>query len=43
MLAGRIVAYRTENGPFEAIEDIMDVSGIGESIFAQIRDLITVQ
>jgi competence protein ComEA len=43
VLAGRIVTYRTENGPFEAIEDVMDVSGIGEGYYAQIRDLITVQ
>src|SRR5690625_352428 len=28
-LAGRIVAYREEWGPFDAIEDIMEVSGIG--------------
>ncbi|MHB1317442.1 MAG: helix-hairpin-helix domain-containing protein [Anaerolineae bacterium] len=43
VLAGRIVAYRTENGPFQAIEGVMDVRGIGESYYAQIRDLITVQ
>lgn len=29
-LARRIVAYRTDNGPFERIEEIMEVSGIGE-------------
>lgn len=43
VLAERIVSYRTENGPFAAIEDIMDVSGIGEGYFAQIRELITVE
>lgn len=43
VLAGRIVTYRTANGPFEAIEDLMDVSGIGEGYYAQLRDLITVQ
>ncbi|MFO7698026.1 MAG: ComEA family DNA-binding protein [Anaerolineae bacterium] len=43
VLAGRIVTYRIENGPFKAIEDVMDVSGIGEGYYAQIRDLITVQ
>lgn len=43
VLAGRIVAYRTENGPFEATEDLMDVSGIGEGYYAQLCDLITVQ
>ncbi len=40
-LAGRIVEYRDENGPFAAAEDIMRVSGIGESTFAKLRDLIT--
>ena len=43
VLAERIVAYRTDHGPFGAIEDIMDVSGIGEGCFAQIRELITVE
>jgi competence protein ComEA len=42
-LAERIVVYRTEHGPFGAIEDIMDVSGIGESIFGQISAQITVE
>ncbi|NOH03454.1 MAG: ComEA family DNA-binding protein [Chloroflexi bacterium] len=41
-IAQRIIDYRTENGPFETIEDIMDVSGIGPSTFDQIKDLITV-
>ncbi len=41
-LAQRIIDYRTENGPFTAIEDIMDVSGIGPATFDKIKDLITV-
>ena len=41
-LAQRIVDYRTEHGPFAAVEDVMQVSGIGPSIFAAIKDLITV-
>lgn len=41
-LAQRIVAYRQEHGPFRTIEDIKNVSGIGEGRFAQIKDLITV-
>lgn len=40
--AADIIAYRNANGPFTAIEDIMDVSGIGEGIFDDIKDLITV-
>ncbi len=42
VLAQRIVEYRTANGPFESIEDVKKVSGIGEAKFEQIKDLITV-
>lgn len=37
-----IINYRESNGPFATIEDITKVSGIGESIFAQIKENITV-
>lgn len=40
--AEKIVAYREENGEFAAVEDIMNVSGIGEAKFESIKDLITV-
>ena len=40
--AQAIVAYREEHGPFAAIEDVMEVSGIGEGIFAQIAPYLTV-
>jgi competence protein ComEA len=40
--AQKIIDYRTVNGPFGAIEDIMNVSGIGPSTFEGIKDLITV-
>lgn len=40
--AQKIIDYRTQNGFFEAIEDIMNVSGIGESTFDNIKDLITI-
>lgn len=39
-LAQRILDYRQASGPFERIEDVMEVSGIGPGIFEQIRDLI---
>ena len=29
-IAERIIQYRTENGPFEAIQDLLNVKGIGE-------------
>lgn len=41
-LAERIIAYRTAHGPFATIEDIMQVSGIKEAVFAKIKDSITV-
>jgi len=41
-IAQRILDYRDENGPFETIEDIMNVSGVGPSTFDQIKDLITI-
>lgn len=41
-LADRIIAYRDQNGKFEVIEDLMNVSGIGEGKFSAIKDLICV-
>jgi len=41
-LAQRIVDYRNSHGPFRAIADVMQVSGIGPAIFQQIKDLITI-
>lgn len=41
-LAERIIAYRTENGSFSSVEDILNVSGIGDKKLEQIRDYITV-
>lgn len=41
-IAQRIIDYREENGPFQVIDDIMNVSGVGPSTFDQIKDLITV-
>jgi competence protein ComEA len=42
-LAGRIVNHRDENGPFQSIEAIQDVSGIGPALYERIKDLITVE
>ena len=41
-LAQRIVEYRSYNGPFSKIEDLMLVSGIGEAKFRELRTQITV-
>lgn len=42
-LAQRIVDYRERNGGFKSPEQIMEVSGIGEKRYEQIKDLITVR
>lgn len=42
VLAERIVAYRRQNGPFRAVEEITNVEGIGEKKAEAILDLITV-
>ncbi len=38
--AERIVAYREANGPFNAVEDLMNVKGIGERILSKNKDRI---
>jgi competence protein ComEA len=42
VLAQRIVDYRAENGPFVAIEELLDVPGIGEAKLASLRDVVLV-
>jgi competence protein ComEA len=42
VLADRIVMWRTANGPFRSIEELGEVSGIGDSIMAQLRPLVRV-
>jgi competence protein ComEA len=41
--AQRIIDYRTQNGPFKKIDDLKKVRGIGDSLFNQVKDLITIQ
>ncbi len=41
-LAQRIIDYREQNGPFMLIEDIQNVSGIGEKRFEQLKSQISV-
>lgn len=41
-VAQRIINFRKENGKFKKIEEIMKVQGIGEKVFKQIKDRITV-
>lgn len=40
VLAARIVEFRESNGPFSAIEDLLDVGGIGEAKLEAMRDAI---
>ena len=40
--AQAILEYREKNGNFTKIEDIMKVSGIGNSVYEKIKDSITV-
>ncbi len=40
--ADSIIKYREEQGNFQSIEDIMQVSGIKEGLFEKIKDFITV-
>ncbi|MCB9423200.1 MAG: helix-hairpin-helix domain-containing protein [Ardenticatenaceae bacterium] len=40
--AQKILNYRDENGRFNTIEELMNVSGIGEAKFDGVKDLITV-
>ena len=39
--ANDIIKYREENGPYETIEDLKKVPGIGDNLFAQIKEDIT--
>lgn len=41
-IATKIINYRKENGKFVNIEDIKKVSGIGDSKYLQIKDLIKI-
>jgi competence protein ComEA len=41
-MAARIIAWREANGRFSSVEDLMNVTGIGEKTFADLKDLVTV-
>jgi competence protein ComEA len=42
VIAARIVTYREQNGGFRAVEELLEVSGIGEVTFAQMQPMVTV-
>ncbi len=41
-LSARIIAYRESHGGFDSIEELKNVSGIGDKRFANIRDRVSV-
>ncbi len=41
--AAAIIAYRTENGPFQSVTALDNVAGIGPAKLAQLRDLVSVE
>lgn len=42
VLAQRILDYRTEQGSFSAVEELLNVKGIGEKRFEEILEFITI-
>ncbi|GAB3111055.1 hypothetical protein GCM10027160_11920 [Streptomyces calidiresistens] len=42
VLAGNIVAHRERHGPFVSVEQLLDVSGIGQRRLEDIRDLVVI-
>jgi competence protein ComEA len=40
-MAKRIIDWRTKNGRFTAVEDLMSVTGVGQKTFDQLKDLVT--
>ncbi len=41
-IARRIVEFRDKNGPYQRVEDLMKVQGIGEKNFQKLRPYLTV-
>ena len=41
-LAGRILDWRTANGRFAAVTDLMKVTGVGQKLFDGLKDRVTV-
>jgi competence protein ComEA len=42
VLAAAILQYREEHGPFTSVDQLVDVSGIGEVTLEELRDLVTI-
>jgi competence protein ComEA len=42
VLAQRIIDWRNKHGPFSSVDELTDVSGIGERTLADLRALVRV-
>ena len=42
-IAGRVIDYRENNGSFNSVDEITQVSGVGEATLAKFRDSVTVE
>lgn len=42
VIAQRIIDYRNQNGPFQHIEDIKNIKGIGDATFGKMKEEITI-
>ena len=40
-MAEEIIAYRRKNGPFKRKRELMNVKGIGEKTYEELKDMIT--
>ncbi|TDW31525.1 helix-hairpin-helix domain-containing protein [Cryobacterium psychrophilum] len=41
MMAQRIIDYRTANGRFTSVDDLRNVTGVGDKTFEALKDLVT--
>jgi competence protein ComEA len=41
-MAARIIGWRDENGPFASVDDLLQITGIGDKTFESLRPLVTV-
>ena len=41
-MAQRILDWREANGSFTAVEDLLNITGIGQKTFDGLKDLVTV-
>lgn len=42
VIAGKIVAYRTQQGGFRSVDDLRKVDGMGKALFEKLKPLVTI-